>query len=73
MYRRYAAGREWSFEILDLQPGDHGGVKTVIVELEGEGAWSELGYEGGTHQVKRVPATEASVAGTRFTWWVPPS
>lgn len=59
MYRRYAAGREWSFEILDLQPGDHGGVKTVIVELEGEGAWSELGYEGGTHQVKRVPATEA--------------
>ncbi|MCH2144521.1 MAG: PCRF domain-containing protein [Phycisphaerales bacterium] len=59
MYQRYAGSRGWSFEILDLQPGEKGGAKSVIAELEGEGAWSELGYEGGTHQVKRVPATEA--------------
>ena len=59
MYERYAGIRSWSFEVLDFQPGDHGGVMSAIAELEGEGAWSELGYEGGTHQVKRVPATEA--------------
>lgn len=59
MYQRYAGIRGWRFEILDAQPGDAGGFKTLTAELEGEGAWSELGYEGGTHQVKRVPATEA--------------
>jgi peptide chain release factor 1 len=59
MYQRHAANRNWSFEILDLQAGEMGGVKTAIIDLSGEGAWSELGYEGGTHQVKRVPATEA--------------
>ncbi len=31
----------------------------AIVGVRGEGVWSALGYEGGTHQVKRVPATEA--------------
>ena len=59
MYQRYAGTRGWKFEVLDTQAGDAGGFKTAIAELEGEGAWSELGYEGGTHQVKRVPATEA--------------
>lgn len=59
MYERYATIRRWRFEVLESQPGEMGGIKTVVVELEGRGAWSELGYEGGTHQVKRVPATEA--------------
>lgn len=59
MYERYAGIRRWRFETLESQPGEMGGIKTVVIELEGRGAWSELGYEGGTHQVKRVPATEA--------------
>lgn len=59
MYKRFAAEKKWSFEVLELHGGEMGGVKTVVVELEGEGAWAELGYECGTHQVKRVPATEA--------------
>ena len=59
MYDRYAQSRQWRFEVLEAHPGEIAGFKSVIVELEGEGAWSELGYEGGTHQVKRVPATEA--------------
>ena len=59
MYDRYAQSRQWRFEVLEAHPGEIAGFKSVIIELEGEGAWSELGYEGGTHQVKRVPATEA--------------
>lgn len=58
MYRRYAARRGWSWEEMELKPGDAGGFTQAIIELEGPGVWSELGYEGGTHQVKRVPATE---------------
>ena len=59
MYRRHAGRRGWRFDLLESTPGDQGGVTEAIAEVTGDGVWSELGYEGGTHQVKRVPATEA--------------
>jgi peptide chain release factor 1 len=59
MYRRYAAGQGWEFTDLQLSPSEAGGFKSAIVRIAGPGVWSVLGYEGGTHQVKRVPATEA--------------
>ncbi len=59
MYRRFAARCGWRWDELELKPGDAGGITLAVVEVEGDGAWSALGYEGGTHQVKRVPATEA--------------
>jgi peptide chain release factor 1 len=59
MYKRFAADRGWSFELLELAGGDVGGVKSAIAAIRGEAVWAEMGYEGGTHCVKRVPATEA--------------
>jgi peptide chain release factor 1 len=59
MYRRYAAERGWKVEEMESSPAEMGGFKQAILRLGGEGVWAELGYEGGTHQVKRVPATEA--------------
>ena len=59
MYRRAASRRGWSWEEMDVRAGDAGGVTQAIVEVAGPGVWSALGYEAGTHQVKRVPATEA--------------
>ncbi len=60
MYERYAASKGWGFELLDMQadPG-LGGVKHAIVNVRGEGVWSELAFESGVHSVKRVPVTEA--------------
>jgi len=58
MYRRYAEGRGWRFEILSASPTDLGGFREVIVNVRGQGAWSRLGYEGGGHRVQRVPRTE---------------
>jgi peptide chain release factor 1 len=60
MYSRFAALRRWQIEELQSSPAEHGGFKNAILNIRGEGAWSALGYEGGTHQVKRVPATEAA-------------
>jgi len=60
MYRLYAAQRGWKWELLDLKTGDAGGLTHAIANVQGDGVWSALGYEGGTHQVKRVPATEAA-------------
>jgi peptide chain release factor 1 len=59
MYRRYAASRDWIVEEMQFSPGEQGGFKNATLRISGAGVWSELGYEGGTHQVKRVPATEA--------------
>lgn len=59
MYRRFAAGKGWEVQEMHVSPSEQGGFKTAIVRIAGPGVWSELGYEGGTHQVKRVPATEA--------------
>lgn len=51
MYRRFAQFRGWKIE-------DMGGSKTIILCIAGEGVWANLGFESGTHQVKRVPETE---------------
>jgi len=59
MYRRYAQSMGWRVEDMDFSPGDAGGFRSVVLNITGEGVWSHLGYEGGTHQVKRVPATES--------------
>ncbi len=59
MYQRYCQSRRWSWDELELKAGDAGGLSHGVFEVTGAGVWSALGYEGGTHQVKRVPATEA--------------
>ena len=59
MYQRFAASRKWKFETLDLVPGDVGGLRHVVAQIGGEGVWQHMGYEGGVHCVKRVPATES--------------
>ena len=59
MYRTHAARRGWRVEVVETKPGDAGGLTHAIATVEGEGAFAALQFEGGTHQVKRVPATEA--------------
>lgn len=58
MYKRFAAIKKWSCEEIQSNQAEQGGYKLAILRVSGEGVWAELGYEGGTHQVKRVPATE---------------
>ena len=37
-----------------------GGLKEVILSIQGKGAWSRLKFERGVHRVQRVPATESA-------------
>ena len=60
MYCKYAEGRRWKVEIMDVSSTGVGGVKEVIASIQGKGAYSRLKYESGTHRVQRVPATETS-------------
>ncbi|HLX41387.1 MAG TPA: peptide chain release factor 1 [Ktedonobacteraceae bacterium] len=60
MYSRYADGRRWKVEILDINENGQGGVKDVTFVVKGKSAYQRLKYEGGTHRVQRVPVTEAN-------------
>src|SRR5256714_3664996 len=60
MYSRYAEGRRWKVEILDLNETGQGGIKDITFVVRGKGAYNRLKYEGGTHRVQRVPVTEAN-------------
>jgi peptide chain release factor 1 len=58
-YLRYADNKGWKVEIVSESKNDIGGFKEVILLIKGEGAYSRLKYEGGTHRVQRIPATES--------------
>ena len=59
MYTRYAEGRRWKIEILDINETGQGGIKDITFVVKGKGAYQRLKYEGGTHRVQRVPVTES--------------
>ena len=59
MYARYAERQGWRLETLSESPGEHGGYKEVICRVVGDGVFSRLKFESGTHRVQRVPATES--------------
>lgn len=60
MYIRFAERSGWKTEIMSISETGIGGIKEVIFEVAGRGAFSKLKYESGVHRVQRVPATEAS-------------
>ena len=59
MYTRYADRLGFKHRTLSSHPAEVGGYKEVIVEIEGDGAYSMYKHEGGTHRVQRVPKTES--------------
>jgi len=60
MYLHYAERHGYKAEVMSLNETGIGGTKEAIVEIAGDGAYSRLKFEGGTHRVQRVPATESS-------------
>ncbi|WP_199741479.1 peptide chain release factor 1 [Helicobacter sp. MIT 05-5293] len=58
-YCRYADLQKWKVEIMSSSENNVGGYKEVIALVKGNGAYSKLKYEGGTHRVQRVPETES--------------
>jgi peptide chain release factor 1 len=58
MYVRFAEQMGWKVEIVSSSEGTAGGYKEMIAQIKGEGVYSKLKYEAGTHRVQRVPDTE---------------
>lgn len=60
MYSLYAEEQRWHVEVMDLNETGIGGIKEVIAEVRGNGAFGKLKFESGVHRVQRVPSTESS-------------
>jgi peptide chain release factor 1 len=58
MYFKYAELKLWQTKILDNSKTELGGIKEIIFEINGAGAYSRMKYEGGVHRVQRIPETE---------------
>jgi peptide chain release factor 1 len=59
MLQRYAERRGFRTELLSSSENEGGGVKETVFAVKGDGAFSVFKWEGGTHRVQRVPATES--------------
>lgn len=58
MYKRYATAKGWGVEVIDSHENNIGGYKSIVFELKGSGAFTNIKNESGVHRVQRVPKTE---------------
>ncbi len=58
MYVRFAERRGYRVSVLSESEADQGGLREVVAEVEGAGAYSLFRFESGVHRVQRVPKTE---------------
>ena len=59
MYQRYAERHGYKMEYMNENTTEAGGVKEVVLNIIGKGAYSRLKFESGVHRVQRVPETES--------------
>lgn len=58
MYSKFAEKTGRKVHLTSESQNDLGGLKEVIFEIVGDGAYGSMKYESGVHRVQRVPSTE---------------
>jgi len=58
MYTNYAAKKGWKVSVDSSSSTDLGGVREVILHIDGPQVYGHLKRESGVHRVQRVPQTE---------------
>ncbi len=58
-YLKYAENNGWKVEVMNQNESEAGGYKEIVALFKGNHVYSKLKFEGGTHRVQRVPATES--------------
>ncbi len=67
MYLKWAERRGFKREILEIQPGEDAGVKSVTFTLQGEYAFGLMAAEAGVHRLVRIsPFDQAARRHTSF-------
>jgi len=65
MYMRWVEQKRFSAKVLDMQPGDEAGIKSVTFTVSGDYAYGYLKTERGVHRLVRISPFNAS--GKRHT------
>jgi len=60
MYTRYVERKGFKMEIIDFQPGDEAGIKSVTALVEGDYAYGYLKAETGVHRLVRISPFDAN-------------
>lgn len=58
MYSKYAESQGWSIELMEANDAEAGGFSNISFLVKGNGVYSKLKFESGSHRVQRVPKTE---------------
>jgi peptide chain release factor 2 len=67
MYMRWTERRNFGREVIDLQPGDEAGIKSVTFTVAGDYAYGLLVAEAGVHRLVRIsPFDQAARRHTSF-------
>lgn len=60
MYLRWAGDHEYAVEIMDYQPGEEAGIKSVTFAVKGTYAYGRLRAEVGVHRLVRISPFDAN-------------
>jgi len=58
MYTNYALKKGWKVSVESSSTTDLGGIREVVLYVQGPGVYGHLKHESGAHRVQRVPKTE---------------
>ena len=71
MYRRFFERRGWKDEVIDLQPGEEAGVKSVTLHVTGEFSYGYMKGEKGVHRLVRISPFDSNARRhTSFCSWM---
>lgn len=54
MYSKYVDGKNWQMSKLQEYPTEHGGYRSISVEISGKNVYGGLQYESGVHRLVRI-------------------
>ena len=59
MYLNYCEHHRLKVEVVDANETELGGIKEIVLNINGKDAYKQLKFESGVHRVQRVPETES--------------
>lgn len=68
MYMRWGESHDYEVKLVDLLDGDEAGIKSAVLEINGDNAYGFLKSEHGVHRLVRISPFDA--AGRRHTSFV---
>jgi len=60
LYKMYANKHGWAISVASCSETEIGGIREIVLHIEGKSAVASLSHEAGVHRVQRVPETEGS-------------